>query len=552
MKKIVIIGGGAGGAGAAAKCRRLDETAQITVYEKSGFASYSNCGLPYYFSHKIKNFDSLILNTPEALKTNYNFDVFVKHEVFALDVPTKTIKVRNLLTGTEFSDNYDVLIIAAGAPALRPNIPGLAESNNVFSLKTPDDILAVDEYLKKHGEPEDVVIVGGGFIGVEIAENFKIRGVKNVTIIDAQDQLFLTVDKDIAAWGHKALLEKGITLKLQKSLASFADNGKTIVLADGEKIKTDLTFLTIGVRPEVEIYRQNGIVIGTTGGIKTDKYQATNIKDIYAIGDIAETFDLAGNPVRIALATPASRQAIVAANHIYQINDEYKGSQGTNAISIFETTIASIGKTEKQLQKEEIKYHKVVVAKQNKLGLLGGQFIWLKLLFTKEGVILGAQAVGPESTEKRITYLAIVMYAKQTVFDLVEYQVAYNPVVDNSFDVINMAGRAGRLVLEESYQIAFVEDVETLLEQGWTILDVRKPGELTAMGQIPGSINIPWDQLRYRIKELDLTKKYLVHCRSGARSYNATLILQAHGFKKVKNLAGGYEYWMVYQQYHNL
>ncbi|QEH61409.1 hypothetical protein SCHIN_v1c02120 [Spiroplasma chinense] len=552
MKKIVIIGGGAGGAGAAAKLRRLDESSEIKIYESCSYASYSNCGLPYYFSGKIKTFEALILNPVSVLKANYNIDTFVNHQVLEIKNDDKKVVVKNLKTQEIFEDNYDELIIAPGVFANKPNIPGIDESNNIFVLKNPDDVKEFDAFVADNFEPKNVVVIGGGFIGLEIAENFIHRGVESVTIVDGADQLFATCDKDIAAFGHRLLIENNIKLKLNTKVKAFKNQGKEIELDNGEIIKSDVTFLTIGVETKTEMYENIGLKIGKTKGIIVDEKQRTNIENIYAVGDVAETFDLDKKPVRVALAAPASRQAVVAANTIYGIEDTYKGSQGTNAITLFDHSIASIGKTEKQLKADGVEYHKVISTKPQKLALLGGTYIWLKVLYDKSGHIFGAQAFGPSGAEKKISYMAIVMYAKQTIFDMVEYQVAYNPLIDVSFDAMNMAGRMARLELSKQVENVCFEELEQHFKDGWQIIDVRNPGELKNVGEFDNAINIPWSKLRENLDNLDKNGKYIMACRVGMRSYNATMLLKNSGFENVKNLMGSYDIWYTNKHFRDI
>jgi len=553
--KVIVIGGGAGGAGAAARVRRLDENAEITIYERSGFASYSNCGLPYNFSDEIPKFSGLIMTTPEALRNQYKLDVKVKHEVISIDPKKKELVVKDILGDKEFTESFDKLIIAAGAAAIIPPIDGVKQ-DHVFSLKTPDDVKKISKFVDEN-KPKHFVVIGGGAIGLEIAENLINAGHKNVAVIDQKDQLMdNALDMDFAAYLHKSAVENGINLILNKQVSKI---GKTFVeLNDGSKINADVVFMTVGVKPELKQFKEAGFKIGETNGLVVNEKQQTNFKDIYAVGDLAETKDHFGNPSRIALAFPASRQAVVAANNLCGYKDEkgkpdtYKGATGSSTLSLFETTVASTGYTEKALKAKGIKYNKVINARGANIGpVKGGGNVFLKVLYDKNGIILGAQSVGPKTAEKRVSYISLAMQNKMKIRDFEDFMVAYSPTVDTTYDATTMAARLARHVADGTLAQVFPEDVVELQEKGYILIDSREPHEMD-LGMIDGAKAIPLSTFRNDIKDLDKDAKYIIHCKTGARSYNAGLIMRANGFKNVYNLAGGYDHYVVYRDFKNV
>lgn len=553
--KLIVIGGGAGGTGAAARFRRLNEKADITIFERSGYASYSNCGLPYKFSDEIAKFEDLIMTTPEELKFQYNLDVKVKHEVMSIDKVAKTVTVKDLSTDKTSVHKFDKLIIAAGAPAIKPPIPGLAEAKNVFTLKTPDDVWAAEQFIKK-SKPKSVAVIGGGFIGAEIAENFKRSGYE-VSIIDMAPYLLPnSLDADFAAWIHQSIKNHGINLYLKEQVASIEK--ASVKTASGKEIAADMVFLTIGVRPELKMYQEIGLKIGKTGGIIVNNKQQTNVKDIFAVGDIAETINWRGETARIALAFPASRQGVVAANTASEYvgpdgkADTYKGVTGASTLTMFETTVASVGYTEKYLIDNNIKYNKTLNARGANIGpVQGGGNVFVKVLYDDKFQILGAQAAGPETTEKRISYISFAMQNKIPFTKFEDFMVAYSPTVDTTYDATTMGARLARHQAEGSLKSIFASELETYRNDGWTLIDVREPYEW-AKGTIKGAETISLSTFRENIKKLDKKGKYILNCKTGARSYNAGLILKANGFKNVLNLAGGYDFHFVWSKFANV
>ena len=543
--KILVIGGGAGGAGAAARCRRLDESADITVYERSGYASYSNCGLPYKFSKEIENFSQLIMTTPEELLKQYKLKVKIKHEVVAVDAKKKEVTVIDHATNTTFTETYDKLIVSAGAAAFVPPFKGIENTNHVFSLKTPDDVLAVEEFIKTK-KPKNVVVVGGGFIGTEIAENF-IHSGYNVTLIDASKNLLgLALDQEFSKWIHKSMRDNGVKLLLDTKMQAF--EGNDILLEDGTIIPADIVFMTVGVKVENKMYADAGIKIGVTGGIVVDNKQQTSDKDVYAVGDLAEITNKDGKPSRTTLAFNASRQAVVAANNIngYKNHlgnaDVFNGVTGASTLSMFDITTASVGKTETQLKAEGIKYNKTLNARgANISAVKGGGNVFLKVLYDDEFNILGAQAAGPQQAEKRISYISLAMLGGIKYDKFQDFMVAYSPKTDTTYDATTMGSRVAIHQADGSLESVFSDELIEMQKDGWTLVDVREDYEHVG-GILPGALKLPLSRLRESLDELPKDGKYILNCKTGGRSYNATLVLKANGYKNVKNLAGGYAF----------
>ncbi len=551
---VVIIGGGAGGAGAAARIRRLDEKAKITIFERSSYASYSNCALPYKFSNKVKNFMDLIMISHEQLCNKYNLNVKINHEVIGLNIKAQTVLVKNLTNNETFEESYDKLIIAAGAPAKIIPIPGI-EQENVFTLKTPDDVMAVETYIKKN-KVKSVVIIGGGYIGMEIAENFTISGY-DVTVVDAAKHLMVnTLDVDFAAYLNKSAKKAGLKLIFNKTISKIDQN--KIILNNQKVIAADIIFMTAGVQPQLEMYQKQGVKIGKLGGITVNNKQETNIKNIYAIGDIIETINWRNEITRMTLAFPASRQAVVAANNICNYKgpngqpDTYKGATGAATLSLFDVTIASVGYTEARLKAKKIKYQCAINARSSCVGMMEGSGnIFLKVLYDENFKILGAQTAGPKSSEKRISYVSLAMMVDMNYLDFENFMVAYSPTVDTSFDATTMSARIVKHQADGSLVTIFVDEVEEYKKQGYEFIDVREVKEWGG-GIITGAKKLAWSTIRGHLNEFDKNKKYVIYCRTGARSYNVCQLLKAHDIKHVVNLGGGYSHYKVYRDFGNV
>ena len=541
--KILVIGGGAGGAGSAARCRRLDENADITIYERSGYASYSNCGLPYKFSKEVEKFSQLIMTTPEELLNQYKLKVKVNHEVIEIDSKNKEVTVIDHATNNKFKESFDKLIISAGASAVIPKFPGIENTDHVFSLKTPDDVIAIEKFIKGN-KPKNVVVVGGGFIGTEIAENF-IHSGYNVTLIDASKNLLANaLDPEFAAWTHKSMRDNGVNLLLDTKMKEF--KGKDIVLDNGTVIPADIVFMTVGVKVENKMYEEAGLKIGVTGGIVVDNKQQTSNPDIYAVGDLAEVTTKDGKPSRSTLAFNASRQAVIAANNIngYKNHlgkaDVFIGITGASTLSMFDITTASVGKTEAQLKADGIKYNKTLNARGSNIGCVrGGGNVFLKVLYDDKFNILGAQAAGPHQAEKRISYISLAMLGGITYDKFQDFMVAYSPKRDTTYDATTMGARLAIHQADGSLESTYADELKDMQKDGWVLVDVREDSEHEE-GILPGALKIPLSRIRNGLDKLPKDGKYILNCKTGARSYNASLLMKANGYKNVKNLAGGY------------
>ena len=543
-KKIVIIGGGAGGGSFAAKVRRHDNDAEIVIYERSPFVSYSNCGQPYLISGEKPNFDAIIVYSPQDWKEQYNVKALPLHEVIAINKDNKTVTVKNLSTGETFEDSYDKLVIAPGSPAIMPPIPGVKEAKNVHALKTPDQLQGIMKGIEAGAKT--AVVIGGGFIGLEIAENCKHIGMK-VTLIDAATQLLCKVmDEDFSVFVNKSFIENGIDLKLGASVVAIENNGKQVALATGEKIDSDIIFMVVGVRPELDMYKKTGLEVGVTGGLVVDKNSLTNDKDIYALGDIAETVDWKGKPSRIQLAIIAQRMATIGANHLYGVKDEFKGVQNSASLSVFGTTVAAVGYTEAYLKENNIEYSKVIGIEQH--AILHGENVLLKVMYDKDGQILGAQSAGPNSAEKRVNYAAIAMMYKIPVEEMLHFQTAYNPAVDTQRDPINLVARIARVQNAGTTENITVVELEDYLAKGYKLLDVRTKAEWDA-GHHNDATLFPLQELTEKMDTLDKNEKYVVYCRRGARAYNFQLRMTNAGFKNVVNVLGAWDHMDVYENY---
>lgn len=547
-KKVVIVGGVAGGASAAARLRRLDEDMEIILFERGEHISYANCGLPYYIGGVIEDREDLLVQTPEGMKQRFNIDIRVNSEVLDIDVEKKQVQVKDRVTGESYFESYDKLILSPGAEPLRPSIPGI-EGKNIFTLRNVKDTFDIEDYIIS-GQCKDAVVVGGGFIGLEMAENLCHRGLK-VTIVEMADQIMAPLDYEMAAILHEYLKTKDIKLVLKDGVKAFAKEGeKTLVeLQSGKKLETDLVILAIGVRPEITLAKKAGLEIGETRGIKVNKHLQTSNPHIYAVGDAIEIVDfINGSPALIPLAGPANKQGRIAANHICGIEDTYKATQGTSIVKLFDITAAVTGNNEKTLQKFNIPYQCVHVHSPSHATYYpGATEMVIKLLFSPEdGQLLGAQIVGYKGVDKRIDVLATAIRGKMTVYDLQELELAYAPPYSSAKDPVNMAGYVASNTLMGHNPIIQWYHVQELDRENTLILDTRTSEEYS-MGAIPGSINIPVDELRENLDKIEdyKDKDVVLYCRSGQRSYIATRILMQKGFNKVRNLSGGYLTWSI-------
>jgi NADPH-dependent 2,4-dienoyl-CoA reductase/sulfur reductase-like enzyme/rhodanese-related sulfurtransferase len=535
-KRILIVGGVAGGASAAARLRRLDETAEIIMFERGDYISFANCGLPYYIGGAIKNRDALLLQTPESFKKRFNVDVRVKSEVVKINRREKTVDVIELSTGRKYAEGYDRLILSPGAEPVRPAIDGI-DSGRVFTLRNVADVDRIDEFIKANNAKK-AVVAGAGYIGLEMAENLHDRGL-SVQVVEMLDQVMPGLDKEMATFLHSHLDERGVGLQLGDGVWSLHQTSSSlrVMLKSGKELDCDFAMLTVGVRPEVKLAEEAGLEIGSRAGIKVNEHLQTSDPDIYAIGDAVEVRDFVlGNAALIPLAGPANKQGRMAADNICGRKRTYAGTQGTAILKVFDLTAAMTGASEKALSKTDIEYEKLYLHQANHAGYYpGAKPMHIKLLFGKpDGRILGAQIVGADGVDKRIDVLAVAIRAGMTVFDLQEFELAYAPPYGSGKDPVNIAGFAASNILDGTVKIKHF----TELEKDDFILDVRTPPEF-ARGNIPNAKNIHVDELRSRLDELPMDRTIHVYCTVGFRSYIACRILEQNGFD-ARNMSGGY------------
>ena len=546
--KIVIVGGVAGGASAATRLRRLDENAQIVLFERGEHISYANCGLPYYIGGTIKEREALLVQTPRAMKDKFNIDVRVQSEVTAIDRKNKTVSVTDLRTGKRYDESYDKLILSPGAAPVRPPIPGI-EQEGIFTLRTVPDTDAIKEAVDK-GKPSEALVVGGGFIGLEMAENLHSRGIK-VTIVEAADQVMAPIDYEMACIVHRHILSKGLKLYLKDGVKAFHKEGKRVKveLQSGKLLAADMVILAIGVRPDVSLAKDAGLEIGERRGIKVNSYLQTSDPDIYAVGDAIEVKDFVnGSDTVIPLAGPANKQGRIAANNIYGAGEQYHGTQGTSVVKVFDLTVAATGNSEKTLKRMGMDYRKSYTESDSHAGYYpGASPLNIKLLFAPDGKVLGAQVVGYEGVDKRIDVLASAIRFGRTVYDLEELELAYAPPYSSAKDPVNMAGYVAANCLKGDMEIIHWDQVDQLDRDKVFILDVRPPEE-TSTGSIEGAVNIPLNDLRARIDEVPRDKEIVVYCKVGLRAYIAYRMLVQKGFRNVKNLSGGYQLYQAVKQ----
>ena len=536
--KIIIVGGVAGGMSAATRLRRLMEDAEIVIFEKGPFVSFANCGLPYYISGEIAERGALLVQTPESLKARFNLDVRPFHEVVKISPEDHTVTVAH--DGSEFTEQYDKLILSPGAKPFIPEIEGLSEATNVFTLRNVPDLdqimLALDE------EPQEAVVIGAGFIGLETAENLRKRGL-NVTIVEKATHALPPLDEEMAAFVQAELVDKGVKVITSQSATCFEENGKVIVLENGQKLASDVTILSVGVQPENSLAKAAGIETGLRGGILVDEHYETSQKDIFAVGDaILVKQEITGEDALIALASPANRQGRQVADVIAGLERKNKGSIGTAIVRVFDMTAASTGLNERFLQQNHLPYQAIHVSGKDHAGYYpGATDLTLKLLFEpKTGKIYGAQGVGKKGVDKRIDILATAIKGNLTIFDLPELEFTYAPPFGSAKDPVNMLGYAAMNLAEGLSENIQWHQLEDELANGKVFLDVRTLNEFK-QGRLKAekTVHIPLNELRERLAELDKEAEYIVSCHSGLRSYIAERILKQAGFA-VKNLDGAY------------
>ena len=544
--KILIVGGVAGGATAATRLRRLSEENEVIIFEKGQYVSFANCGLPYHISGTIDKRDALLLQTPESLKERYNLDVRVFTEVLSIYTVDKKVSVKNLQTGEIYLENYDKLLLSPGAEPIKPPFEGI-DSDKIYTLRNIPDM---DKIVAKTKNAQNFVVVGGGFIGLEVAENL-IEAGKSVKLVELGNQVMAPVDFDIASFVHEKAKQKGLELLLNVGVEKFNDKGETIevFLNNGTSVETDAVILAIGVKPETKLAEEAGLEIGETRGILVNEFMQTSNPDIYAVGDAIEVAHYINNKkVLIPLAWPANRQGRIVADNIVLGNQyKYTGSLGSSILKFFELSVASTGLNEKTLKRFGIPYKTAIVTRGHHAGYYpGAKNMVLKLIFDENGKIFGAQAVGEAGVDKRIDVIATAIKGNLTVYDLPEIEITYAPPFNSAKDPVNIAGYTAENILKGDLEMVNYDEFwDFVKENDAVILDVRTSKEFSG-GAIEGAININVDDLRANLENLDKNKTYAIYCQVGLRGYLANRIMRNNGFRAV-NLNGGYNLWAKVQ-----
>ncbi|MBR1972278.1 MAG: CoA-disulfide reductase [Oscillospiraceae bacterium] len=541
--KVVIVGGVAGGATAAARIRRLDEKAEIIVFERSGYISYANCGLPYYIGGVIEDPEDLTLQTPESFFSRFRIHMKVHHEVTAIHPDKKTVSVKNLKTGEAFEESYDKLLLSPGAKPVWPNLPGM-DSGKLFTLRTVEDTFRIKEFVDQN-KPKSAVMVGGGFIGLEVAENLRELGM-DVTIVQRPKQLMNPFDADMASFIHAEMRKHGVKLALGYSVEGFAerDGGVDVILKDNAPLHADMVILAIGVTPESGLAKAAGLALGMKGSILVNDRMETSAPDIYAVGDAVQVKHyVTGEDALIALAGPANKQGRIAADNICGGDSRYLGSQGSSVIKVFDMTAATTGINETNAKKSGLDVDTVILSPMSHAGYYpGGKLMTMKVVFEKETYrLLGAQIVGYDGVDKRIDVLATAIHAGMNATDLKDLDLAYAPPYSSAKDPVNMAGFMIDNISKGLKQWHLSDAANLPRDGSVTLLDTRTVGEYSR-GHIDGFKNIPVDELRERIGEISPGKSVYVICQSGLRSYIATRILEGYGFEAY-NVAGGFRFY---------
>ena len=543
-KRILIVGGVAGGASVAARARRLDENAEIIMFERGPVVSFSNCSLPYYISGLIESEESLMLMTPEKFKGQYNIDARVNSNVISVNTEAKTIEVENILTKEVTTEKYDSLVVSPGADAIVPPFKGMDKIDN-FVLKTVPDVSKIMKFIKAKN-PKHITVVGGGFIGLEAAENLRETGIK-VTLVEGTAQIIPFVDREISYFGQAEMVKHGIEVVLEDLVEGF--DTRKVLLKSGREIETDGVILAIGVRPSTGFLKDSGVELTDRGYIVTNDNYETTAKDVYAAGDaILVRHQLTGKLVPLAMAGPANKQGRLIADKINGKEIKNNGYIGSGVVKLFDMNIASTGLSEKMLKDSGVDYEVVYAAPPGIVGIMpGAHLVFSKLIFEKgTGKVLGAQFAAQGASDKRADVIATAIKANMTVEDLFDLELAYAPSFGTGKDVVNKVGYIGSNLNEGMFkQVTFME-VYDLLKAGEQVIDVREVCEYES-GSVKGAVNIPMSEMRDRLDELDKTKPVYVHCRTGERSYNMALMLQAKGFD-AKNIAGAYEFIKVYEE----
>ncbi|MFZ7944521.1 CoA-disulfide reductase [Neobacillus sp. 19] len=546
-KKIIIIGGVAGGATTAARLRRMNEEVEIILVERGEHISFANCGLPYYIGETIKDRSKLLVQTVRGMSERFKLDIRNFSEALSIDPENKKVTIKNLQTGEVYEESYDKLLLSPGARPIVPPIPGINENGTLFTLRNIPDTDRIKNYVDSNN-PKKGVIIGGGFIGIEMAENLVDRGIE-VTIIEMANQIMAPIDFEMASILHSHLKEKGVQLILENGVQSFSDEGKRIVLSDGTEMETDMTVLSIGVRPENELAKTAGLELGERGGIIVNEYLQTSNQYIYAVGDAVEVVDyISGAKTIIPLAGPANRQGRIAANNMMGKKEKYQGTMGTSIAKVFDLTVAATGNNEKLLKRLGMSYEVVHIHPSSHAGYYPDAApIALKVIFEKQtGKIFGAQAVGADGVDKRIDVIATAIKGGLTVEDLTNLELSYAPPYSSAKDPVNMAGYVASNITEGELEHIQWHEVDQIVAEGGLLIDVREPME-REFGYIEGSINISLNELRNKLADIPKDQTIYVSCQVGLRGYLASRILKNNGYR-VKNVDGG---WKTYSSVRN-
>ena len=543
--KLLIIGGVAGGGTAAARARRLDEHAEIILFERGAHISFANCGLPYYIGEVIKNREDLLVTTAEAFRDRYNIDIRIFSEVIAINTKNKQVEVKNIQSGETYKESYDKIILSPGAEPVKPPFKGV-ELENIFNLRNIPDSDLIKAYVDTK-RPESAVIVGGGFIGLEMAENLVQRGVKT-TIVEILDQVMAPLDFEMAAIIHAHLKKKGVICELGNGVESFSKKEDRILVVTnkGHSIECDIVILAIGVKPENRLAREAGLEIGIRGGIKVDATMRTSDPDIYAVGDAVEVKDfVTGLPTMTALAGPANKQGRIAADNALGRKSMFRGTLGSTVVKVFDLTIASTGTNEKTLKRNNIPYLvSYTHSGSNASYYPGARMMAIKLVFSpSSGKILGAQIIGMKGVDKRIDVLATAIHGAMTVYDLEELELAYAPPYSSAKDPINIAGFVATNILKGDIENINWDDLAAINRNQNILIDLRNKDELDSAGVIEGALHIPLNELRQKLPGLNKEKHYIPFCAIGLRGYIGHRILVQNGIQS-KNLSGGYKTYL--------
>lgn len=547
--RVIIVGGVAGGASAAARIRRLDERAQITIYERTGFVSYANCGLPYFVGGVITDRNELSLQTPESFWQRFRMDVRVRHEVIEIRPEQKTVVVRNLMTGETLEDRYDKLLLSPGAKPTRPNMSGI-ENGKIFTLRTVEDTLKIHRFVREQ-RSKSAAVIGGGFIGVEMAENLSQLGMK-VTVIEYSDHLMAPLDFDMACAVHAQMRRRGIELNLSTSVTGFETKGGSVVIhtASGAEMVADMVLLAVGVTPDTDLAKRAGLALGLRNSIVVNDRMETSVPDIYAVGDAVEVKHfVTGKKALIALAGPANKQGRIAADNICGGNSVFDGAQGSSVLKLFDMTVASTGINEAQAKQAEIDYDRIVLSPASHAGYYpGGKTMTMKVLYERNTLkLLGAQIIGQEGTDKRIDVIATAIRAGMQATELAELDLAYAPPYSSAKDPVNMAGYMIENIVTGKVKQFHHDEIDAILRDGSvTLIDTRTSEEYSE-GHADGFINVPLDELRERMIAIPKDRPVYIMCQSGLRSYLACRILSQNGYNCF-HFSGGYRFYAMVKE----